>query len=155
MPRRERRLENNLERSLAQRYGLRPPFSSTADGSPPFRSSLIDRCERLLVTPLRDFKPGDLRVMLHQRFYPETLVPLALPLLEQEPLLDANRYPGDLLSSVLHQNAAFWSNSPDLFLRVHAITDRAFPEDELLEPVRRDIEDFKVRTAPLSGDVLK
>nr|WP_281416200.1 contact-dependent growth inhibition system immunity protein [Deinococcus aestuarii] len=120
-----------------------------------FRSGLIDRCERLLVTPLRNFKPGDLRVMLGQQFYPETLVPLALPLLEENPLLDAELYPGDLLSGTLHQATAFWKTSPDLLARIQAVADRVLAAADLFETVRRDIEDFKARTASLSVDVLK
>lgn len=133
-----------MGQSLAQLHHLLPLKPAS------FRSGLIDRCERLLVTPLREFKPGDLRVMLGQRFYPETLVPLALPLLEEEPLLDAELYPGDLLSGTLHQTTSFWRTSPDLLARIQAVPERALANAELFEPVRRDIEDFKARTAPLS-----
>ncbi|WP_442877208.1 contact-dependent growth inhibition system immunity protein [Deinococcus sp. YIM 134068] len=142
--RRKKRREVDVGQSLAQLHHLLPLEPSS------FRSGLIIRCERLLITPLRQFEPGDLRVMLHQRFYPETLVPLALPLLEGEPLLAAELYPGDLLSSVLHQTADFWSDSPDLFIRTQAVADQALLGAELFESTRRDIEDFKARTGPVS-----
>ncbi|WP_133161803.1 contact-dependent growth inhibition system immunity protein [Deinococcus koreensis] len=142
--------------SLAQLYQLRQPFSVGPDGQPStFGSGLIDRCERLLVKPLRQFEPGDLRVMLYQQFYPETLVPLALPLLEQEPLLDGDGYPGDLLSSVLHQNASFWRNSPDLLSRIKTVVDQALSENGLSESERVSIEAFKAKMERPFADVLK
>lgn len=116
----------DLQHSLTQIYnlGVVPPS---------FRSGLIDRCERLLLTPLIQFEPGDFRVMLGQQFYPETLVPLALLLLEDQPLIDGDLYEGDLLSAVVHQKAEFWKAQPELRNRVEVVIARALADEQLFD----------------------
>ena len=159
--RQKKRSAIDVGKTLAQIYHLRPPFSTGPDGKPSsFRSGLIERCERLLVTPLRQFEPGDLRVMLGQQFYPETLVLLALLLLESDPLLDGDFFPGDLLCSTLAQSNEFWTAYPDLLTRIQdvlqrvsdvSVPDGAYPDDF----VQTAIEEFNVRLGLPSTKRLK
>lgn len=113
-----------------------------------FQTGLVVRCERLAITPLRQFQPGDLRVMLGQQFAPEILVPMALDLLEANPLLDAELFEGDLLSMVLHQELAVWRDRPDLLFRVRQMLDHT-PLEEALQHVQTAISDFYARIASL------
>ena len=70
-------------------------------------TGLVKRCLRLRRTPLKQFSPADLRVMLNQRFCVDQLYPLALPFLQEHPGLDAEFYPGDLLETLLRRQIFF------------------------------------------------
>jgi contact-dependent growth inhibition (CDI) system CdiI-like immunity protein len=75
-------------------------------------TGMVARCMRLRRTPLRDFTLGDLRLLVSQQIGLRTLVPTALQLILNEPLLEADFYPGDLLSALLRIDEAYWSDSP-------------------------------------------
>jgi CDI immunity proteins len=107
---------------------------------------LIDRCERLLITPLNVFEADDLTTMLLQQFYPEILVPLALPILEAEPLSTPIFYLDDLLVAVLCQTDDFWKVSPSLLSQVKAIVDTINVDEVASDWVHQAILDFIMRT---------
>lgn len=75
-------------------------------------TGMVARCLRLRRTPLRDFTVSDLRLLVSQQIGLRTLVPAALQLISIEPLLEADFYPGDLLSALLRIDQAYWSDSP-------------------------------------------
>ena len=75
-------------------------------GEPVFRSSLVVACHELRRKPLNQFTAAELRRMIGQRMGLEFLVPIALDLLEKNPLVNAYFYPGDLLSVVLKVDRA-------------------------------------------------
>lgn len=64
-------------------------------GEPESESHLVLECHRLRRVPLREFTPANLRIMVGQSIGLEFLVPLALQLLADDPLLDAELYAGD------------------------------------------------------------
>lgn len=74
-------------------------------------TGMVARCLRLRRTPLKDFTVSDLRLMIGQQIGLRTLVPRALQLVSNEPLLEADFYPGDLLCALLRIDKAYWSDS--------------------------------------------
>jgi hypothetical protein len=96
---------------------LEPP----AWGEPDYDSDLVQTCHRLRRKKLSEYDESDLRVMIGQGIGLRYLVPLSLDILEDNPLIEADYYPGDLLASLLQINPGFWSNAPDLRTRVESI----------------------------------
>jgi len=84
---------------------LEPP----AWGEPDFHSHLVTTCHRLRRKPIGEFSVEDLRIIIGQEIGLPWLVPLALEVLEQNPLAEGDFYPGDLLRSVLRVEPSFWS----------------------------------------------
>jgi len=83
-------------------------------GEPEWQSHLVLECHRLRRVPLREFTPANLRMMVGQDINLESLVPLALQVLSEDPLIEAELYPGDLLGALLHSEASFWLAHPEL-----------------------------------------
>jgi len=75
-------------------------------------TGMVARCLRLHRTPLKDFTLGDVRLLISQKIGLKILVPGALPLVSNEPLLEAEYYPGDLLSALLRVDETYWSDNP-------------------------------------------
>ena len=63
----------------------------------------------------------DFRVMLLQQESVDVLVPVALTHLEQNPLVEGDFYPGDLLVAVLKIPQAYWQQHPDQRSRTSAV----------------------------------
>jgi CDI immunity proteins len=73
---------------------------------------MVARCLALRRKPLSMLGRGDLSFLLGQRIGQGYLIPKALELLPDEPLQEADLYRGDLLSSSLHVDRAFWADHP-------------------------------------------
>ena len=73
---------------------------------------MVARCLELRRTPLNKLRPGDLRLLLGQQIGLEYLVPRALELVADQPLREADLYPGDLLSVLLRVDKTFWAHHP-------------------------------------------
>ena len=71
-------------------------------------SHLVQVCSQLRKKPIGDFTIEDLRIMIGQQIGIFFLVPIALEILEREPLAEGDYYPGDLLASVARLEVAFW-----------------------------------------------
>jgi len=78
-------------------------------GEPDYDSHLAATCHQLRRKPLRDYSVEDLRIMIDQRIGLEWLLPMAIEILEREPLAEGDLYTGDLLASVLRVDADFWA----------------------------------------------
>lgn len=98
-------------------------------------TGLVKTCYRLHRVPLQDFSPGDLRVMIGQQIAMDFLIPLALELLERDPLVEGGFYPCDLLVNVLMVDSGFWQKHPELQHRAAQAAESAIA----LFPVRPDI----------------
>lgn len=96
---------------------LDPP----AWGEPSYDSYLLTTCHRLRKKPIGGFSVEDLRIMIGQGIGLPWLIPVALRVLERDPLSEGDFYPGDLLGSVLRVEKTFWereSQSRDRLFRV-------------------------------------
>ena len=79
----------------------------------PAATRLVTECHRLRRKPLVEFTAGDLRVMIGQEIGLPYLVPLALEVLEGDPLAEGDCFPGDLLAAVTGVGDDFWKGRPD------------------------------------------
>jgi len=94
-------------------------------GEPVHNTALIAKCHQLRRVPLKDFTAEELRLMLGQRIGLPYLVPIALSILQVNPLTEGNMYPGDLLNSVCRVPEQFWDNHPELKVRLDGIMEHA------------------------------
>lgn len=99
---------------------LDPP----AWGEPDFDSGLVQTCHRLRRKPIGEFTVEDLRIMIGQKIGLRWLMPLALEVLERDPLAEGDFFPGDLLSSALRSPVEFWAEEPGLRSRLSAVLER-------------------------------
>jgi len=63
--------------------------------------------------PLDQFSASDLRIMLGQAICVRHLLQLAVATLLEDPLTEADFYPGDLLVAALQLPAAAWDTLPE------------------------------------------
>jgi hypothetical protein len=83
-------------------------------GDPPADATRLTKtaCE-LRRKPLGSMDAEDLRLLLLQQESVDTLVPVALTHLEQNPLAEGDFYPGDLLTAVLKIPQTYWQQHAD------------------------------------------
>lgn len=84
---------------------LDPP----AWGAPSYGSYLVTTCHHLRTKRISEFDEEDLRIMIGQSINLEYLLPVALEVLQKDPLASGDFYEGDLLENVLRVDAAWWS----------------------------------------------
>ena len=99
---------------------LDPP----AWGEPDFHSHLVRTCHALRRKPIGEFSVEDLRIMIGQQIGLPWLVPMALEVLEHDPLAEGDYYPGDLLHNVLTVEPAFWSREWEWRDRLRLVLQR-------------------------------
>jgi hypothetical protein len=97
-------------------------------GPPTFDSSLVRRCHALRKKAVDEFTVEDLRIMIGQQISLEFLFPLAVNVIEANPLAEGDYYPGDLLASVLRVDKADWERWQDLHQRVVSVVTRLSDE---------------------------
>lgn len=115
-------------------------------GKPTFDSYLVTTCHRLRTKPLDEFSVEDLRIMIGQEIGLPHLVPLAVAVLEREPVAEGDYYPGDLLASVI--GAVEWLQAnPEWLARVIQVTERASAEfvPEADKDLRQRLAEFLAR----------
>jgi hypothetical protein len=83
-----------------------------------FGSHVVQRSQRLRKVPIGQLGVEDLRLLITQGIGLPFLVPLALDLLEAQPLVEGAYCRGDLLVSVLQLRDEFWRAYPELNNRV-------------------------------------
>ena len=80
----------------------------------------------------------DLRLGIGQQIALTHLLPLAIPVLQEDPLAEGDFYPGDLLGAVLRIDTGFWERNPSLAADVRDIVDGLDrPPDEIASDVER------------------
>ncbi|RIL09008.1 MAG: hypothetical protein DCC75_07555 [Proteobacteria bacterium] len=83
-------------------------------GDSPFGVPSVDRTYNLRRVPLRELTLAEVLFMLGQKSGARYIVPLVLPLLRDNPLFEAEYYPGDLLENVLRSD-------PRIYLEMDAL----------------------------------
>lgn len=95
--------EASLEQIEGQSWGDAPPGSTR----------LMTTVHSLRRKPIGELTAEDYRVLVAQKVGLEVLVPRTLQLLQRDPLLEGEYYPGDVLSAVLRVPADYWAHHPD------------------------------------------
>jgi CDI immunity proteins len=103
----------------------------TLANRPNFGSGLSDRIISLHNKSLTDLTLGELALCLRQSVAIAHVVPLSLAALASQPLLEADRYPGDLLSSLLHA-AKNSTLSEDQLAALHSVCCAACSDAETI-----------------------
>lgn len=102
------------------------------DPPPADATQLVRRVHELRTIPLAELTPAELRTLVAQQVSLPYVLPLAVCLLLEEPLLDAYFYEGDLLLATAQTPASAWAPFPDLAARLHAAIE-TLPESALAE----------------------
>ncbi|MFJ7413976.1 contact-dependent growth inhibition system immunity protein [Streptomyces sp. NPDC098077] len=82
---------------------------------------LVRRVHELRRVPLGELGPEDLRTLISQQVALSHVLPLAVRLLLDEPMLDACFYAGDLLLAAVNVPASAWDVFPDLRTRLRTV----------------------------------
>nr|WSW49376.1 contact-dependent growth inhibition system immunity protein [Streptomyces sp. NBC_01001] len=88
---------------------------------------LVRKVHELRRIPLGELGPADLRTLISQQVALPYVLPPAVRLLLEEPLLDAYFYEGDLLLATVNVPDSAWSLLPDLAAQLSAVIE-ALPE---------------------------
>jgi CDI immunity proteins len=126
---------SQLELSLEQIEGDVWPAPSDDD------SRLVRTAHALRREPIGTLDAEGLRLLISQNIGLEVLVPRAMTFLHEDPLIEGDYYPGDLLGSVLAVPADFWSRHQNLADEVQRIA-ASVPEEDLLPPLPERIALF-------------
>lgn len=118
---------------------LDPPAWGPA---PPDATPERKRCHELRTKPLKQFTAGDLRFMIERQVSLNRLVGRAINRLRTDPLLKAEDHPGDLLTSVLGVDAAFWEPQFDLEVEARKIAEHLRGQPEMQPGLRKLINTF-------------
>jgi len=84
----------------------------------------IIRCYQARQKPISDLSPPDLLYLIGRGVGLRFILDRAICMLEEDPLLEAEHYPGDLLSSVLKVSPGMLRERPELRRRVEEIAVR-------------------------------
>jgi hypothetical protein len=86
-------------------------------------SPLVIRVHEARKKPLSRLSASDLRVLIGQDVGLAFVMPLALDVLEREPLIETDHYKGDLLAVVLQASPLFFEQNREMRLRVERILE--------------------------------
>ncbi|MFJ6483635.1 MULTISPECIES: contact-dependent growth inhibition system immunity protein [unclassified Streptomyces] len=114
----------HLDRTLDELDG--PPWPPP----PSPTTNLVTKVYALRRKRLGDLTPADLRALITQEVGLPYVLPLAVRLLLNDPLLDAYFYPGDLLLAAFGRPEPAWALFPDLREQLVAVV-ADLPEEEL------------------------
>ncbi|WP_326764031.1 contact-dependent growth inhibition system immunity protein [Streptomyces sp. NBC_01591] len=105
----------HLDRALDE---LDPPRWAAPDAD---ATHLVRKVHELRCTPLGQLRPADLRTLVSQQVSLPHVLPLAVRLLLEDPLLEAYFYEGDLLLAAVEAPGSAWAVLPDLAARLRAV----------------------------------
>ncbi|MBC8083813.1 MAG: hypothetical protein H7Z21_11425 [Hymenobacter sp.] len=94
-------------------------------GEPEYPSHVVVTSHELRKKPIDQFRVEDLRFMIGQNIGTEYIMPRALGMLEQSPLVEDYHYPGEVLYSVLKLPDVYWSAHPEHLQRACKISQLA------------------------------
>jgi hypothetical protein len=97
---------------------------------PPDATRLMSTVYGLRRKPLGALSVEDLRVMIAQRVGLDVLVPRALVVLERDPMVEGDLYPGDLLEALLRRVPPdYWAGHPEQRARLAGVAGSIDPAD--------------------------
>jgi len=106
-------------------------------------SSLAEKCRNLWNVPISKFTTEDFRLLIGQKISLDLLIPVALDILENNPLAQGDLYRGDLLNSVLSVPKYFWLEFPNLNNRlVEVKTEVETLEETISQEILPLLKDF-------------
>ncbi len=92
---------------------------------------------------LKDYSIDDLRLCISQNEGLPYLIPIAIPIIEKNPLVGEFPFPGALLLALLRSNKLFWDEHSDYKERIVNIFDKRtiqmITESELTEEIKQDL----------------
>jgi len=99
--------EENLNKSINDLEGAK------SSKRPNFNSYAVQESYNLMDKKLKFFEPQDLRLMIGQNLGLKYLVPRAINVLKNDPLIEAQFFEGDLLLKVLNIDKRYWIDFPE------------------------------------------
>lgn len=120
-------------------------------GDPEFDSALVQTCHGLRKKPLAKFTVEDLRVMILQHESLESLVPLALEVLEVDPLAAGDYCPGDLLHAVATLPRTFWRDQPQWGNGIKVVVEGVRFADDSTSILKSALDKFLEMMEPETG----
>ena len=94
---------------------------STWGPRPSDATTLVAAIHALRHKPVGELTAADLRLLIGQRVGLDVVLPRALALLRQSPLVEGDLYPGDLLAAALHLPEAYWREHSALLAEVRVV----------------------------------
>jgi hypothetical protein len=83
-------------------------------GEPEFDSYVITACHKARKKPLSELSHEEIRLLIGQRIGLKYLLPMALDILEKEPLIEVTFYEGDLMNELIRLDISDWQDGEQL-----------------------------------------
>lgn len=80
-------------------------------GEPAFGSYTVTACHRARQKPLSELSAEDIRLLLGQKIGLKYILPLAMELIEKEPLREVTFFEGDMLCQLLRLDEVHWRDN--------------------------------------------
>ena len=100
-------------------------LEAEAWGEPDTFSCVAVACHRLRKVPLEELSLEEIRILVEQGVGLPFVLPLALELLEDDPLAEGDLHRGDLLATVVAVKPEIWQENEALLHRLTAVVERA------------------------------
>lgn len=97
-------------------------------GEPEFGSYVVRTCHQARKKPIRLLSAEEIRCLTGQKIGLRYLLPVAVDLLQHDPLMDVTYFEGDLLLTLLRLDAADWEQNPDARERFRTILQSNRPQ---------------------------
>ncbi len=128
-------------------------------GKPEFDSSVVTKSHELRCIPINELACEEIRFLLGQNIGVKWLFDVALSKLVEDPLVEGDNYPGDLLCSLLRVNKSYWHENPESIQLVERVVDCALnivscnenfdldEKEDILLYLNESVKFFKIQTA--------
>lgn len=128
-------LMNDFDRTLTQ-------IENHDWGPPSYNSHLVTECHRLRNVALRELGIEDLGTLIGLAIGLNSVVPIAIDKLQENPWAEGYMYPGCLMKTIAKVPTDYWSENPAMILRFQSVLDEVeqrwrFYNDEVLPMWKR------------------
>ena len=111
-------------------------------GEPTYGSHLVSSCHELRKKSISRFTPSDLRIMIGQDIGTQYLMPKALGILFDKPLISATFFEGDLLRAILKLPTEYWEKHPEHLAETLVIAEIALNS---ISSIREELKEDDIR----------